>query len=73
LVDRGDAGGLAAALETLLARPDLAREMGRRARAEAEARFRASAVAARMLDVYRLVLAEAKGIAPEVAPVGAAD
>ncbi len=73
LVDRRDAAGLAAALETLLVRPDLAREMGRRARAEAEARFRASAVAARMLDVYRLVLAEARGIAPEVAPVGAAD
>ncbi len=73
LVDRGDAQGIANYLQEILLDPVRARTMGLRARREAIARFRASTVAGRMIDVYKTVVAEsvARELVPE--PVGASD
>lgn len=56
LVPPRDAASLAAALLKLLAAPELCRELGRRARALAEAQFAVEAVTAATLDVYAEVL-----------------
>lgn len=54
LVPEGDRAGLVAAVERVLAEPD---GLGERGRARAEERFRWSAVAAEMVEVYREALA----------------
>lgn len=56
LVAPADAGGLADAMAALLADPEERARMGESGRQHAEARFRASAVAARTRDVYRVVM-----------------
>lgn len=58
LVEPGQVAQLGAALGRLLADDTLRRAMGRRARQEAERRFRAAAVARQHYEVYRRVLAE---------------
>lgn len=58
LVEVGDVEGLTRALERLCAQPDLAREMGNRARARALADFNAHHNVERVLTVMRRVAAE---------------
>ena len=53
LVEPSDTGALVTALQLLLARPELARDMGRRARATIEARFSLSDTGRQHLDAYR--------------------
>ncbi len=53
LVPPGDVDALVAALEPLMRDPHRAIELGRRARAQAIARFSIDAEAAHIVDVYR--------------------
>lgn len=55
LVDVGDDGAMATAIDTLLADAALRQRLGRNGKAAAEVRFRAAAVAARYRDVYMQV------------------
>jgi glycosyltransferase involved in cell wall biosynthesis len=59
LVPPRDAGALRAAVERLLADPELREQLGRAARVRAEERFGWDAVIERTLDVYRGALASA--------------
>ena len=54
----GDHQALAQAILCVLQDPDGAREMGARARAEAEARFLPAAVANKTIEVYERVIAQ---------------
>lgn len=56
LVDVGDVGALAARISYLLGDGDARRAMGTAAAAEAHRRFRSTAVAARVRDVYLAAL-----------------
>lgn len=56
IVPEGDAPALASALARLLASPELRRELGRRGRARAEARYSQRHLAEQTLAVYRRVL-----------------
>lgn len=58
LVPAGDAGTLAAALESLMSDPAHAAEMGRRARESVSSEFGVDAEAAKIAEVYRRVLAD---------------
>jgi glycosyltransferase involved in cell wall biosynthesis len=60
LVDAGDAVGLARSLVTLLSDATLRRQMGARARQQANARFRLEQVARKYRQVYYLVAAESR-------------
>ena len=63
LVEPGDAAGLAAALERLMSDPGLRRRMGEAGRRKFNEVFEFSACYARMLAVYRsLLAAERSGI-----------
>lgn len=57
LVPRGDVEALTAALEKLLADPDLARDMGRAGRARVEERYSVEAMVGAVEEVYDKVLA----------------
>ena len=58
LVDIGDPGAIADAMEGLVANPDLGRRVGEAGYRHAEANFRQSRVTDLYLDAYRRVLAE---------------
>ena len=63
----GDPQTLAAALERVLADPEGALEMGRRAKAEAEVRFHPTVVARQTCEVYqRVIAAMTDGVQPRV-------
>ncbi len=61
LVEPGDAAGLAGALERLMSDPELRRRMGEEGRRKFNDVFEFSACYARMLAVYRSLLAAARG------------
>lgn len=56
LVPPGDEEALSAAVERLISNPDLARSMGRSARARAEREFDQGVAARRMAEIYREVI-----------------
>ena len=60
LVDYGDVDGLTAALRRMLSDGEMRRAMGQQARAQAEQRFRLSAVAERTKRVYADIMAKSK-------------
>ena len=72
LVPPGDVRSLAAAIERLLERPDLARALGERAAADQGRRFAWSRVARRVLDAYRALPGPGRAGSAEEAEEGAA-